>query len=891
MDQQSYKWHQSPIDAILQKLNTDAACGLSHKAARSRYRKNGSNTLFDLKKKSEVLYWGDFFRDPSLIFFLCACVLTFFFSEVGVALSALGFFLIGFIILLWIRNQRKADEKKIESFRMPIANVIRDGKRRRILASRVVVGDILLLKRGDIVPCDCRLIEGQEIVVDTLLPDENGTVTWQSHPKQADLIYPYGTTIFAPFCENMLYGGSRIKSGLALAVAVEIGENSFLGAMEDFVIPAEKAEQRRTGQHAAIKEFLRRYTLIQYFSLIPLALWGIFLAPSNQSVLYVVLSLSALLAIGSQTLLSFFFQTVENQAEHTCLHSSVPENRAILKSDGVADRLSRITDVVVLGHSAISDQREHLLRCALGSGSVSLHGEGDVFALQSLCEAMLIREYAQTKGAVSDLGTTTQDDLVLQDLLKYSAFDREALSVRLSNAEIVSEGKHTQTILVNTKEVSFFLHFSENINVIDSCQGYDDCGVARVFSLEQKSELKEFFAAAEADGCRLLSVCKQIGQRLIFVGTLALREEIQSVLPSVLEEYRQSNLRISFFLFGDRTRELRYAHAAKLPSRVCCNDASVTLLDSYASNRVFLGFSRKEILTVIGELQKQGRRVAVVGDDFSDLPLLNASSVSVGCTFSAVEESLSAILTEEESSAVRRSVDLLIPKASRFGGGVSALLRAIGACREVHHRTGSVFKFLLVSQLLSALILILGLCTGNGLLSAGLLMQSGMVLTPMAILWLLSIPIPQRRLRKHFFFRFADMKAMLLSRDVLGSVLGTGGVFLLIVAPLRLLGVWNAAEGLAFVFGSLILLPVAVLLWSGQALGKRRIRKRDLLLLLLPISLIVLEGLFALLLPKIAIASGFVTWSIGTALAVPVLPLAFFGLIWIFLRKKDRTAK
>lgn len=891
MDQQSYQWHQSSIDAILQKLNTDAACGLSHKAARSRYRKGGSNRLFDVKKESDAGYWLRFFKDPSLIFFLCVCLLAIFFSEFGAALTSLGFFLLGWGILWWIRNQKRSDEKKIESFGMPVVTVVREGKAHRVLAKHVVVGDILLLKRGDILPCDCRLIEGEQIVVKTLLPNEKGDPIWQIHPKQADLIYPYGTSILAPFCENMLYAGSQILRGYALAVAVEIGENTFLGSMEGFVMPTERSEKQISEQSAAFKSLLSRYTLFQYFSLIPLVLLSIFLSPSSQSILYALLSLSALLATGSQAFLSFLFQTVIDQAEHDCLHSSVPENKAILKADGIAERLSRVTDVIVLGHSAVSDRRVRLVRCALGNGSVALQEGSEIFALQSLCEALLIREYAQTKNAVFSGESGEQGDLVLQDLLKYSAFDRDALSVRLLNADMISENKHAQTVTVTTKEAAFSLHFSENFALIDSCHGYDDCGVARVFSQKQREYLKSFSSAATEDGCKLLFVSKQTGTRSVFLGALALREEMQSILPSVLEEYRQSNLRVSFFLFGDPTSELRYAHAAKLPPKICRNDGSVSLLDAYLSNRVFLGFPRKEILNVICALRKQGRQVAVIGNDLSDLPLLNAASVSVGCAKSVSEGTLNAALTEEESSVVRCDADILIPTASRFGGGLSSLLQTIGVCRGVHHRAKSVFHFLLVSRMLTLMLLFLGLCTGGGLLSAGLLMQLGWGIVPLAVLWLLSIPVPQQKLRKLFFFRFTDMKKVLASKENFVPALGVGGLLLLTAVPLRVLGIWSATDGLSFVFGSLILLQLVALLWSGQALGKRGIRKRDLLLLLIIITPIALEGVLALFFPNLALAMGLVICRSRSLLALPVLPMAFLLLLWIFLRKKKRTAK
>ena len=128
----------------------------------------------------------------------------------------------GFIFrqLFLIRQER--DRIRLRS--VPTVTVIRSGKRLRVSAVKVTVGDILLLRRGDIVPADCRLLSSSELRIrfcyDSVSAEEKKTVFQQ---KNANKVYSYQSEPNAPDYENLLYGGSEIISGHAKAVVCAIG--------------------------------------------------------------------------------------------------------------------------------------------------------------------------------------------------------------------------------------------------------------------------------------------------------------------------------------------------------------------------------------------------------------------------------------------------------------------------------------------------------------------------------------------------------------------------------------------------------------------------------------------------------------------------------------------
>ncbi|MBE6634107.1 MAG: hypothetical protein E7620_07200, partial [Ruminococcaceae bacterium] len=153
MKEMKPKWHCMTAEEAAVRLHSNASCGLSRKEACSRFKKNGANTLFRAVPRLLPLF-RQFLTDPGQLIFLTVALLAFLFGEVWSAGLALGTFLVWFgygVLHLW-RMQKRCDA--LLWYRIPTPLVLREGKKQRISADRLVVGDLVLLKEGDIVPAD-----------------------------------------------------------------------------------------------------------------------------------------------------------------------------------------------------------------------------------------------------------------------------------------------------------------------------------------------------------------------------------------------------------------------------------------------------------------------------------------------------------------------------------------------------------------------------------------------------------------------------------------------------------------------------------------------------------------------------------------------------------------
>ena len=114
-------------------------------------------------------------------------------------------------------------ERALESLRRltaPTATVVRDGGERRLAAREVVPGDLLVVREGDIVAADARLVDGSDLVVD------ESSLTGESHPVTKSPQTADGAALFA---------GTTVLSGRGHATVTTTGAATQYGKIGTLV--------------------------------------------------------------------------------------------------------------------------------------------------------------------------------------------------------------------------------------------------------------------------------------------------------------------------------------------------------------------------------------------------------------------------------------------------------------------------------------------------------------------------------------------------------------------------------------------------------------------------------------------------------------------------------
>ena len=150
---------------VLEYFATDMNVGLDEKTVKSRRSESGRNELYPYLK----LGFRDSVKTQMMgimsVLFAAMCVMIYFFTPhpmyIVFAVTVVALTIANGIVE-HIAGQKLELVKKQSSLR---TTVLRDGKKRVIDSRSLVLGDIVLLERGSIVPADCRLLESNKLTV------------------------------------------------------------------------------------------------------------------------------------------------------------------------------------------------------------------------------------------------------------------------------------------------------------------------------------------------------------------------------------------------------------------------------------------------------------------------------------------------------------------------------------------------------------------------------------------------------------------------------------------------------------------------------------------------------------------------------------------------------
>ena len=154
------KWFAMSVEEIENKLKTNAASGLSLKAARSRADLHKKDTpFFTVRKKRIDTILLEIFSDIFLILLTLLATLSLFFEGdvvIGSAILVVIAVNVGISFFIYFRDRRTLES--MSDFFAPTARVIRGGKLYVLDYRDLTEGDVIMIEKGDILGCDARLV-------------------------------------------------------------------------------------------------------------------------------------------------------------------------------------------------------------------------------------------------------------------------------------------------------------------------------------------------------------------------------------------------------------------------------------------------------------------------------------------------------------------------------------------------------------------------------------------------------------------------------------------------------------------------------------------------------------------------------------------------------------
>ena len=217
-------WFEQPEAEVLAGLDSGRQ-GIDSGQAEQRLKEYGENVL---EEAGRLQWWQVFlaqFKDLLVIILIGAAAVSMLTGDPESAMVIFAVLLLN-VVLGTVQHQKA--EKSLDSLKRlssPEARVLRDGRSMTIPSALVVPGDILLLETGDMVAADGRLLEVYGLTVnESSLTGESLGVE-----KHTGAVKAREGTVALADRTNMVFSGSLVTSGRAVAAVTATGMNTEIG--------------------------------------------------------------------------------------------------------------------------------------------------------------------------------------------------------------------------------------------------------------------------------------------------------------------------------------------------------------------------------------------------------------------------------------------------------------------------------------------------------------------------------------------------------------------------------------------------------------------------------------------------------------------------------------
>lgn len=215
-------WHSIAIEDVFAQVGSSDV-GLTDTVAKERIVQYGLNELPPEKGTPGWFLFLVQFNSPLMYIMMVATAVSFFVGNISEAIFIFIVLFTNAIVSFYQEYKSNASLRALKSVIKLRARVIRDKRDREIDANTIVPGDIIILRAGDRIPADGRILESRTLKVnEAILTGESKLIQKDPHAhvsSDAEI----GDRL------NMVFMGSVVEQGLAKVLVLETGVRTQYG--------------------------------------------------------------------------------------------------------------------------------------------------------------------------------------------------------------------------------------------------------------------------------------------------------------------------------------------------------------------------------------------------------------------------------------------------------------------------------------------------------------------------------------------------------------------------------------------------------------------------------------------------------------------------------------
>ena len=687
------KYYTNSGDEVLKELNSSLN-GLTNGEATNRLNKYGYNELEQKKKKTLLKMIVLQLKDAMIIILFIAALISFLLNETAEAIVILVIIFIN--TLISIIQEKKAENaiEALKSISAPNVKVIRDGVKDVISSQNLVVGDIVLLEAGDIVPADLRLLKSSQLQI------SEATLTGESVPVYKDERAVLQDNTILGERVNMAFSSTIVNYGTATGVVVATGMNTEVGKIAHML---EKTTDLDTPLKRKLNKIGKILSVVGIaVSLIIVAI-GLLYDKNFVSILMIAISLAiSVIPEGLPATATIVMALgVQRMAKQNALIRKLP----------AVETLGSTTVICSDKTGTLTQNKMTVKQFALYDDFINgkIKTDKDKVDNRELLQAAVLCNNAalEDNKAVGD-----PTEVALLTFSKKQNFTITSDHQRVLELPFDSDRKRMTVIYKFTDYVIYTKGAIDSI--LPLCNKIDVNGKEKDLTEDDIAKINELCRISSQGALRVLAFAKKnvkeippkksIEKDLTFIGILSMIDPPRDEVKKAIATCHRAGIKV-IMITGDHidtaiaiTKQLNIYQEGDLAfsGSDLVNMTDEQLDQIVYKTSVFARISPNDKLRIVNSLKRQQNIVAMTGDGVNDAPALKAADIGVA-------------MGKTGTDVARESADMIL-----LDDNFTTIEYAIKEGRRIYSNIQKVIQYLLAGNISEVLTIFLAVLFNIG---------------------------------------------------------------------------------------------------------------------------------------------------------------------------------
>lgn len=696
---------------VLERLHATPQ-GLLTTEAMERLQKNGPNELPQGKK---ITLWQRIiaqFKDLMILILIVAAIVAAFAGELSDTIIILLVVVLNAAFGVFQETKAENAIDALQKMSTPTTRVRRDGQIAQLSSKELVVGDVILLEAGDIIPADVRFLKTQNVKV------EEAALTGESVAVTKDEAVIDAESAALGNQHNMGFMNTSMTAGTAEAVVVATGKDTEVGKIAQMLNSAEQTVTPLQRNITHLSKILS--VLVLAIAVIIFALGMLTKRETPLDMLLTAISLAvAAIPEGLPAIVTITL-ALGTQA--------MAKRHALIRKLQAVETLGA-TEIIASDKTGTLTKNQMTIEQLMLNGQVTAANDFKIDADSPLTKAMILANDAERGSQKELLGDPTETALwqfYIDKGLNIDEFRNRY--PRLNSWPFDSERK-LMSVAVNDKLPTLYLKgavdelLTRADRILDSEQVREMTAADREQILKINHQLAKQALRVLGYAYRPLTDAESqsadpaaVEQSLIFIGLSGMIDPPRPEVKAAIQEAKEAGIR-PLMITGDHKTTARAIaerlgiiepgdEAGAITGQELNELSDQELKDQVAQYSVYARVAPEHKVRIVRAWQAHDKVVAMTGDGVNDAPALKTADIGVGMGITGTEVS-------------KNAADVVLADDN-----FATIIAAVKEGRKVFANIQKAIQYLLSANLGEVLTLLI------------MTMMNWSILAPVQILWI-----------------------------------------------------------------------------------------------------------------------------------------------------------